>query len=1204
MTISQTFIVHMLLCILTALPIQTLSPISSTDRHVARLLAGAFVATAGGFGISKTKSTLKTRKKISRKILRALSVFAVLSGAALSLQASFRLKKKFVDSKKLMAQGQTTLAAIPPAQGSQTRSLHSLTDQQSEGSRKSDDSDDDETLDCNLSTDSDGSFYSQSSDDSDDTHSTFASDDSSDADDFSGTKSGDSVSFSYSQSSDDSDDQHSISGSSKASLYISDDSLSERSSSDDDSPAPEVLECRDNTNTELLQSSYTSTAERCSDDGRLYAGAGTGAGAVAHGTTSLSQQQRDTPIQEVIAPWDPRSSAKSTSYFKASILDIKRMALEKAQPLIDIIIEKHNSQYIEIDDMKEIPKDYILALRLDNSPYGYLKNHLRSQAERNDVATQCTHYKESYIINGSYLILKTSLYDKERTLHTNISMVIPYKKSFLEKHRSKKFKCGKSGGPFFYNMFIEHRSLLSCVYKPDSPVYITSLNLTHPEDESERIAINFNEDIPGYHIERISIAARQESEIFSKEIIAATKSDRTYSFQVDYYIRYESKSKQCWTSSALGSYYFKDRNLSQLTKISIDIPQGINYTSIFDTISKKWNHFLTYPISKKTIKFESDSPLQKIGPEIIAQKIINGVLHPTLDALPCIKIASRAFSFLPSKIPSLPYLATQGMAIFLHNVHDMHKSIKTAYAMLDKKIFSHIKHVLNCDLTYMDQVSLLLNVPRVSAILTEYLTKTELPDLQKTILTQLITSMKLIHKKSPQASATDGIEKIISFYQKHKHVITKKTVPGYSDFAQTLHALAESLTAHWNRIPLDDRNALLATLHELCSDPQLKTLTAKYIPLSEYMQMYTISTREALQLHTALSLSLKKMTPENQDRLQRYSHALHKRSLNQSFDYREINYDPFLELLHTYLTTLSKEETLLQRLQKNPDSIPSYFVRSFPDVPHKTPMWQPYITHILTTFIELPLRIKYLDYRASLAFGNDKQKLLIPILQPIFNHILTCLHSKSIDALITNIETLREEIDIQIHEHAHEFECLFPATLLETIARNPSEQMKAIKKHCYCMIIEKMFEAIKPENTDSGLAVFLTGRKNSIITAIQEDRLTEYTLNAIQTCMTYLLTATSPKPCNSITLCTFKNVGMIQHGSISIAISKYVQKYIPKKRQHESKQLLKKLIPLYNRCVPLANYCISVIQNKVNQFPLTSLNALLPVIQDALWYFS
>ncbi|MEI7580355.1 MAG: hypothetical protein WCJ17_01010 [bacterium] len=296
-----------------------------------------------------------------------------------------------------------------------------------------------------------------------------------------------------------------------------------------------------------------------------------------------------------------------------------------------------------------------------------------------------------------------------------------------------------------------------------------------------------------------------------------------------------------------------------------------------------------------------------------------------------------------------------------------------------------------------------------------------------------------------------------------------------------------------------------------------------------------------------------------------------------------------------------KAKTLASPDQK---ALADYFTHALPKASRTLPTWQTLTQAALEVYVRTPLTLAFQTYCRSLHSTTGIEKELLPLLEPLFAHLLRCTQSHSLAEFIASVTSLIESFNKTIADNADRFYAIFPPKLKEAIAMNESNRLQEIKNHCYCIVAEKIHAALKPQSDRSGLSIFLNERKDSIIRAIQRNQLAEYLLDKIDICTTYLKTKTTSKQSNGLVLCTLQTFGFIKT-PIAEAFISTIMRNISNEQTKTSMQVLKKhLIPLYNECVPIINHFIKIIEGRAQQLPITDMQEFMSVVQDALWYFN
>ena len=571
---------------------------------------------------------------------------------------------------------------------------------------------------------------------------------------------------------------------------------------------------------------------------------------------------------------------------------------------------------------------------------------------------------------------------------------------------------------------------------------------------------------------------------------------------------------------------------------------------------------------------------------------------------------------MPSTLPPLPTSASFVLGRVLKNVSDMYKSFQKIYTDISihrNDMQAQVKQILDSQLDDKEQLSLILHAPVVLSLLSEEITSETLHDTPHQRLAALMASLRSL---TTIGRTTSDSEAMLTLYQKHKHLMAKptRTEAPQRSFVDLLNEATAKLTMQWNNIKPSYRTSLLTQLNAIFTDPEAKILARTYIPLSEYISFYRLSNDEASDMHYRLTKKMKTFTPGLQKILAPYQAALSNIAATGTVSYASIDYNPLLELIHSYHSPLMRAKTLLDLLQEtiaSPDqkALADYFTHALPKASRTLLAWQTLTQAALEVYVRTPLTLAFQTYCRSLHFTTDIEKELLPLLEPLFAHLLRCTQSHSLAEFIASVTSLIESFNKTIADNADRFYAIFPPKLKEAIAMNESNRLQEIKNHCYCIVAEKIHAALKPQSDRSGLSIFLNERKDSIIRAIQRNQLAEYLLDKIDICTTYLKTKTTSKQSNGLVLCTLQTFGLITTPIAETLISTMlIPKIMPQISSEQIKTsslvLKEHLIPLYNECVPIINHFIKIIEGRAQQLPITDMQEFMSVVQDALWYFN
>jgi hypothetical protein len=1066
MTARHIFILSLLLSLFTR-NTQTLYPISKTDACMAQFLAGALVATAGGFGLSKTRPTLKNRKRLSRKILRAFSVLALLGGGTLSLNAGFALRKHIRDTKKNITRGQKTRAVISSAaidSASPASSLHNRNDQH------------DET--ATIQAGEDG----------------------------------------------------------LSTLSYTEPTRSLSDTSGDHHPIPEEVECRDDEVT--LDHTEAESMSLLNDQEQKL----------------LNQQKNKLQrlIHTTLAHQYTlhRSGCISDSPDKMTY-QIMRPNRENApgEPAIN-----HYAEYYYTD-----PKNEFFILKIS----------LYSTSEENPEAT--------------YFII-------DETHQTTLQAVLKSTESFL-RHLKNTSRFKQLGNAATVPLEVCITDSVVAVYENGILEGIERSPHSLPCGAGLEQSWYTGAAAGSLDDGRLYTEAETGAGAFA-EATAITQA-QTHTWRVD------------------TTDWFNKNSGAGLQKIDLPLTNYLRYQRTFNSKKNTWTHSITETFGDNTPLFSwtSSTAFQVIKPEILAAKILDSIRSPSLSPTSKkLEIASKILQFMPSTLPPLPTSASFVLGRVLKNVSDMYKSFQKIYTDISihrNDMQAQVKQILDSQLDDKEQLSLILHAPVVLSLLSEEITSETLHDTPHQRLAALMASLRSL---TTIGRTTSDSEAMLTLYQKHKHLMAKptRTEAPQRSFVDLLNEATAKLTMQWNNIKPSYRTSLLTQLNAIFTDPQAQELARTYIQPSEYISLYRLPNHEAQLMYTRLIEKMTSFPLELQKILAPYRAALRGIAANQT---AFIPYNPLLELIHSYHSRPTGAKTLLSLLQETPTSpdqkaFEDYFKNALPKESGTLPTWQTLTQAALEVYVRTPLKIAFQEYCFSFYSTTDTEKELLPLLEPLFAHLLRCTQSNSLAEFIASATSLIESFNKTIADNADRFYEILPPELKEAIAMNESNRLQEIKNHCYCIVAETIHAALKPQDDRSGVSIFLNERKDSIIRAIQSNQLTEYILDKIDICTTYLKTKNTSKQNNGLVLCTLQNFGFIKTPIAKAFISK-IMRNISNEQTKTSMQVLKKhLIPLYNECVPIINHFIKIIEGRAQQLPITDMQEFMSVVQDALWYFN
>jgi len=916
---------------------------------------------------------------------------------------------------------------------------------------------------------------------------------------------------------------------------------------------------------------------------------------------------------EFQAPWDPESSTPTDSYFKLRWEQLKEISLQTANNFIELIKNTSDNDYQTITPLHQINES---MLSIDSH---ILKAYIQSPEEFLHIFNDCTHYTEEYAAYQDYLLLKTSLCNSAGFPYKTIINIIQNNNSdFVNNHTQGRTRT-------IFNMFLEYRTaheyedLLSCTYTSKTNISISSLTMMHPTLH-EKMNITFDSNPKPLSVRSIRITQSVETHLFMKTLLRRGDSitpEKTTEFVTHVVIQNKNPINGQYHTAYDEGYQVNGQDNS-LNTVEITIPHLLIYRSILGK-KRLWRNAMMLNFGvKSTCTWTSTIPFKKSTNAELTEKILHAIQNPAQILSPQpVSIASKLLNYMPQTLPPLPTGASLASKIALNDLSDMYKSFQKIYTLINKRDNNarlQAENILNLHLTENEQVSLLINASIISSELTKKLTSGHLSEAQSNVLATFITSIETFNQQ--EKKSVDGFPvRLFDLYQKQKSRMARHKPAPYPEktLSDLIVAMIERITLIWHAIPIKDRTAFFDSLTTCYQNLKIRELTnncamllQNYIPLEEYINIYKCSPEKASQMNATLATCLEECSQETKQIFAPYQEALRQRSDNLPYDSKNIVYNPLLDLIHVYMRiTRPSLRSISHIIEQYPAEIATFTTRSLPDIPLEPTTIQDSIPQAFVVHIIQVIHFEFLSYCVSLeSRGKENEKALLAIIKPALENMLESIYTQSLKESLAAIAHFSECFDAFINENAEQISLICDHYQHKGNLHSKEKSTEQLKQDIYCLIVEQLYNILKPQHTNSVVDTFLNCRKKSLIQAIKANQLTNYLTKTINTCLTYTTEYTNSSHSNGIILCTLQPAGLILTQSALVTINTIVKNIKDKKNKKAMKDFLVSLIPVYNACVPLINYYIKLIERVANTLSIQFLEDLMDIVQNILWYFS
>jgi hypothetical protein len=648
---------------------------------------------------------------------------------------------------------------------------------------------------------------------------------------------------------------------------------------------------------------------------------------------------------------------------------------------------------------------------------------------------------------------------------------------------------------------------------------------------------------------------------------------------------------------------FNDQDCTQLQKAVIVLP-NIECKSTYDTSKKKWLCLCrTLQPNRVLGRWESSRPIQTINLTDVAATIIKKMSTPHLTPSDSpLEIVSTALNLIPNALPHLPRHSSIMLSLLFTDITKMYESFQRACDSITDtrtRVYKEVKAILDTQLSGDEQISLLSHVPQILSILAAHLRTPPQEEDQSAHIRELITRLETFLQK--QDTPTKESEYVRMMYTKYTPYLTHKKTERPEKLSDAINDAVRILSSHWDAILPRDRANLLDSFHALLTNPAIIELTYTYLPIAEYLTFPLLDADRASDFTLAISRQIKALPPHRCEVLASCKNIFNNLARHK---HSQFSFNPLLEFAHTYngIMPLLPDAVATNKAAFF-RAVEAYSSRPLPPSSGTPKTWLHLIRTAIQIFITNPIKLEFNLYRHSLEFNPTVAEKIIPLLQPLVNDLVRCTEITSREAFTTNITDLLEHINHTITTNAELIESMLPPVMTAAWSAHPAQRLPELQKHCYSLIINTLYDAIKPQHDDTGPAVFLKLRKDALLQAIQDNQLQEYILTSITTLMSYLKPKITGGRNNGITLARFKQLNWFKQTTLQLFLSRVIKNSIPTASTAPPKVFTSSIIPIYNACVPLINHCIEIIEGNIQQLSTTSLEAVIQCIQDVLWYF-